>query len=74
MGGIDLLVHHPDLDRGVHPTGDALVLGGQFLVQRLTLIIGCSGKFALVQDAHGCFGAHHCDLGVRPGEHLGGAQ
>ena len=32
MGGIDLLVHHPDLDRGVHPAGDALVLGGQFLV------------------------------------------
>ena len=42
--------------------------------KRLALVIGCGGQRLLVQDADGGLGAHHGDLGVRPGEHLGGAQ
>ena len=74
MGGVDLLVDHSDLDGGVHATGDPLVLVGQLLVQCFTLVIGCGGEFALVQDSHGRLGAHHGDLGIRPGEHLCRAQ
>jgi hypothetical protein len=35
---------------------------------------GGVGHLAAVQDAHRGLGAHHGDLGVRPGEHGGGAQ
>ena len=71
---VDLLVDDTDFDRAVHAAGDPLVLGGQFLVQRLAFGLGCGGQLLLVQDADGGLGAHHGDLGVRPGEHLRRAQ
>ena len=70
VGGIDLLVDHTDLDRGVDPAGDAFMLLGQFLVQGLALVIGCRSELALMQDAHCRLGAHHGDLGIRPREYL----
>ena len=51
VGRVDLLVDDTDLDGGVHPAGDALVLLGQLLVQGLALVIGSGGELALVQDA-----------------------
>lgn len=44
---VDLLVDHPDLDRGIDAAGDPFVLGGQFLVQRLTLVFGAAASFFL---------------------------
>src|SRR4029077_450795 len=63
-----------DVDRGIYATGELFVLLGQLLVQRLTLVLGRGRKLLLVQDADGGLGAHHGDLGVRPGEHLRRAQ
>ncbi len=74
VGGVDLLVDDADLDGVVHTAGDPLVLGGQLVVQRLALVVGRGGQLLLVQNADSSLGAHHGDLGVRPGEHLGGAQ
>ena len=71
---VDLLVDHAELDGAVHATGDPLVLERQLLVQRLTLVVRRGGQLLLVQDADRGLGAHHGDLGVRPGEHRGGTQ
>ena len=72
--GSIFVVDHADLDGGVDAAGDPLVLGGQLLVQRVALVVRRGGQLLLVQDADRGLGAHHRDLGVRPGEHLGGAQ
>ncbi len=72
--GVDLLVDHADVDGVVHATGHVLVIGGKIIVQRLALVVRRGRQLLLVQNPDGCLGAHHGDLGVRPGEHLGGAQ
>ncbi len=71
---VDLLVDHTDLDGGVDPAGDPLVLLGELLVQRFPLIVGGRGEPAFVQDADGGLGSHHRDLGIGPGEDLGRVQ
>ena len=73
-GRRDDLVHDADLQRPVDAAGDPLVLGGQLRVQRLALAGRGRGELLAVQDADGGLGAHHGDLGARPGEHRGGAQ
>lgn len=47
VGRIDLLVDHADLDGGIHTAGDPLVLDGQLLVQRLTLVIRAAASLRL---------------------------
>src|SRR3954447_19326675 len=70
MRRIDLLVDDTDFDGGIHAAGDSFMLGSQFLVQRLALVLGCGGQLLFVQDADGRLGAHYRDLRVRPREHL----
>ena len=41
---VDHLVDHADLDGAVDAAGDPLVLGGQLLVQRLTLVLRSGGQ------------------------------
>lgn len=74
MRRVDLLVDHTDVQRTVDPAGDALMLGGQLVVQRFAFVLRSGGQLLLVQDADGRLSAHHRDLGVRPGEHLGRVQ
>lgn len=47
VGGVDLLVHHADLDGGVHAAGDAFVFGGELLVQRLAVLGAAAASFFL---------------------------
>src|SRR3954454_20187703 len=73
-GRVDDLVDDADLDRLVDTTGDALVLGSQ-----LGLDLGADvgrhlGEPTAVQDPDRRHGAHHGDLGARPGEDLRGAE
>ena len=64
----------PSSTARLHAAGDLLVLLRQLGVQRLALVVGGGGELAPVQDPDGGLGAHHGDLGVRPGEHRGRAQ
>lgn len=71
---IDFLIHHTHLDCPVNAAGDGFVLSSQPVVEGFTLIVGGSGKGALVQDSHRGLCAHDCNLGIRPREHRRGAE
>lgn len=47
MRRVDLLVDHTDVQRTVDPAGDALMLGGQLVVQRFAFVLGAAANFFL---------------------------
>ena len=73
-GWLDDLVDDADLDRPVHPAGDAFVLDGELGLDLRADVGGDLGQPASVEDPVRGDLSRDGDLGTGPGEDLGGAE